>query len=100
MIIGLPQAADAGDQRQVDRLERGDLVGRRAEAFEQLDRGGVERRGEQVTPTLARALEQRGVPVVGRVGLGVEVVQRAPAQGPSSMRKPGPSQSSVMVSAV
>ena len=82
MIIGLPQRRHAGDQRQVDGLERGDLVGRRAEALEQLDGGDIERGGEDGHAALAGALEERRVPVVGREGLGVEVVQRPAGPGP------------------
>ena len=74
-LAGLGHAAD---QRQVHRLEGGDLVGRHVEAFQQLHRVFGERRGKREDALLARPREDRRVPVGGGPGLFVEVIERAP----------------------
>ena len=68
---------DAPNQRQIDQLERRDLVGRRIELFEEIDRGVVERRREHRDAELAAFGEQRRMPVPRRVRLLVELVEAA-----------------------
>lgn len=54
-----------------------------AQAVQQVDGGLVEGAGEQGDPALGGAGEQRRVPLVGRLGLGVEVVQAAAVPQPA-----------------
>jgi len=69
---------DARDQRQIHRLERGDLVGRGAQAFEQVHGGGVKGRRKQGDVACPGAVEQCAVPVPWRVRLIIERVEAAP----------------------
>ena len=76
------------DQRQVGVLERGDLVGRRAELSS--NSTAVASKGvEKAISRVAGALEERPRAIPGRVGLLIEGVQRAAAQrlSGSSMKK-------------
>ncbi len=74
---------DAADQRQVDQLERRDLVGRRIEPFEQRDRAVIERRREHRDAELAALGEQRLVPLPRRMRLLVEFVEAAAVPQPA-----------------
>ena len=67
----------SADKGQVHQFKGGDLVGGRAEVFEQVHGREVEGRGEQGHARLAGLFEQGRVPVPGRVGLGVELVEAA-----------------------
>ncbi len=74
MIIGLPIAATLRiSGRSV--LERGDLVGRDIEAFEEVDGGFVERRRKEDHAMASARVHDRLVPFPGRIGLLVEIVQ-------------------------
>ena len=72
----LARCRDITDQRQVDSLERGDLVGRRVQILQQVHRSEVERRAEDRDVVLACVFEQRFVPFPGHVRLLVEFIQR------------------------
>jgi hypothetical protein len=71
----LAGARDLADQRHVDQLERGELVGRHVQAFQEVDRGVVERRREAVQAARLGLGHQLGLPVPRRVGLPIELVQ-------------------------
>ena len=70
---------DFADQWQVRVLERGDLVAGHAELLKEIHRRRIERRRERDQPERPRALEDRGVPLPGSVGLLVELVERPAA---------------------
>ena len=62
-LAGLGHPAD---QRQVDDLGRRDLVGRRVQLLQEVDRGRVERAGERQQAELAGQVEDRLVPLPRR----------------------------------
>ncbi len=65
------------DQREIDVLERCDLVARWIELLEELDRRRIERGAEALDAQFGGSLHDRLVPLPGRVCFFVEVVQRA-----------------------
>ena len=66
---------DIFDERQVNHLERCDLVGGSIEPCEQGDSGLVEGTGEDRDPQLARLREHLPMPFIGCVSLLVELVE-------------------------
>ena len=79
-----------GDQRQVDHLERGDLVGGRIEAREQVDGRLVERRRQDRDALLAGSREERLVPFERGVRFAIEVVELPPGPGAALDHEAGP----------
>ena len=71
----LPFAGDPCDQRQVDGLKGGNLVGRCTKPAEKLYGRVIEGCREQCDTVLPRPFHERRMPLIGRVGLLVEVVE-------------------------
>ncbi|GAA6616189.1 hypothetical protein NUACC26_019890 [Scytonema sp. NUACC26] len=65
------------NERQVRILERRDLVAGHAELLEEVDGRRIERRRERYHAKRTRTLEDRRVPVPGRMGFLVELVERS-----------------------
>ncbi len=80
---GFAPGGRIGDQRQVHGLEGGDLEGRRPQAVQQVHGALVEGAGEQGHPAPGGPLEQGGVPLVGGLGLLVELMQAAAVPQPA-----------------
>ena len=71
----LASCRDAPDQRQIGVLEGRDLEAGDVQRLEEVDRISVEGRTESDDPELTCPLEDRGVPLEGRAGLSIQIVQ-------------------------